>query len=299
MQCLVGSSTLPPLEDDELPGPSGVVKRRRAEKNFNSWLAELGTEPEAETEGDATGAEEEAGPRGRRVGKRGRPMSDAAVAKANRERARRERLNEYLDELSKLCDPSGKGIKGDRVSIVADAIRVVQQLRVENNQLKQLNKFLEERTGAMERARAQALFQHAAAAQMQQRQQQAIQSQQQQQQVLQKKAQPQQKQQQQIEENNNAQEEITPYLEEETPAPARGSSGTTELPAAPAGHVYIPVPIESLGAHMKSIKQEHMNGGAAAGVSVPDSSLPPGAPPVAWLPAPDITQDQKLRPPAA
>jgi hypothetical protein len=33
--------------------------------------------------------------------------------------------------------------------------------------------------------------------------------------------------------------------------------------------------------------------------SVPGSSLPPGAPPIAWLPAPDLTQDQKLRPPAA
>jgi hypothetical protein len=297
MQCLIGGSTLPPLEDDELPGPSGVVKRRRADKNFTSWLAELGNEPDAETDGDATGAEEEAGPSGRkRVGKRGRPMSDAAVAKANRERARRERLNEYLDELSKLCDPSGKGIKGDRVSIVADAIRVVQQLRVENNQLKQLNKFLEERTGSLERARAQSMFQHAAAAQMQQRQQQAIQSQQQQQ-VLQKQAQ--QKQQQQVEENTIAQEEITPYAEEETPAPARGSSGATELPAAPAGHIYVPIPIESLGAHMKSIKQEHMNDGATAMVAVPNSSLPPGAPPVAWLPAPDLTQDQKLRPPAA
>ena len=65
-----------------MPGPSGVAKRRRAEKNFNSWLAELGNEPEpAETDGDATGAEEETGAGGRRVGKRGRPMSDAAVAK--------------------------------------------------------------------------------------------------------------------------------------------------------------------------------------------------------------------------
>jgi Helix-loop-helix DNA-binding domain len=302
MQCLIGGSTLPPLEDDDLPGPSGVAKRRRAEKNFNSWLAELGNEPEAETDGDATGAEEETGGAGgRRVGKRGRPMSDAALAKANRERARRERLNEYLDELSKLCDPSGKGIKGDRVSIVADAIRVVQQLRVENNQLKQLNKFLEERTGAMERARAQAMFQHAAAAQMQQQQRQAVQ---QQQQVIaqQQQALPMQhQQQQQLEKNvSSREEEITPYIEEETTT--AGPSNST-LPAAPAGHVYIPIPIESLGAHVLSIKQEHMNmngvNAQAMMASVPDSSLPPGAPPIAWLPAPDLTQDQKLRPPAA
>jgi hypothetical protein len=272
------------LDDDDLPGPSGVAKRRRADKTFNSWLVELGNDPEAaETDGDATGAEEESVAKsGGRVGKRGRPMSEAAVAKANRERARRERLNEYLDELSKLCDPTGKGVKGDRVSIVADAIRVVQQLRVENNQLKQLNKFLEERTGTLERARAQTMFQHAA--QMQQRQavpaqqQQVVQAQQQQQVV-------QQQRQQQVK------EEITPYTEE-----LAGPSTTAGLPAAPPGHFYIPVSIESLGAHMMSIKQEHLNVGATAMMAVPASSLPP---PVAWLPAPDLTQDQKLRPPAA
>lgn len=48
-----------------------------------------------------------------------------------------------LDELARLCDPSGKMVKTDRVSIVTDAIRSLSQLRVENNQLRQLNKFLE------------------------------------------------------------------------------------------------------------------------------------------------------------
>ncbi len=50
-----------------------------------------------------------------------------------------------FDELARLCDPSGKMTKTDRVSIVADAIRVVQELRLQNNQLRQLNKFLEVR----------------------------------------------------------------------------------------------------------------------------------------------------------
>jgi len=36
-----------------------------------------------------------------------------------------------------------KDVKTDKTSIVADAIRVVTQLRAENGQLKQLNKFLE------------------------------------------------------------------------------------------------------------------------------------------------------------
>ena len=48
-----------------------------------------------------------------------------------------------FDELARLCDPSGKMVKTDRVSIVQDAIRVLQELRLQNNQLRQLNKFLE------------------------------------------------------------------------------------------------------------------------------------------------------------
>jgi hypothetical protein len=45
-------------------------------------------------------------------------------------------------ELAKSLDP-GKTPKTDKASIVADAIRVVTQLRTENSQLQQLNKFLE------------------------------------------------------------------------------------------------------------------------------------------------------------
>ena len=45
-------------------------------------------------------------------------------------------------ELSKALDPS-KAVKSDKTNIIADAIRVVTQLRAENGQLRQLNKFLE------------------------------------------------------------------------------------------------------------------------------------------------------------
>ena len=37
----------------------------------------------------------------------------------------------------------GKAAKTDKASIITDAIRIVTQLRAENGQLRQLNKFLE------------------------------------------------------------------------------------------------------------------------------------------------------------
>lgn len=39
----------------------------------------------------------------------------------------------------------GKAAKTDKSSIITDAIRIVTQLRAENGQLRQLNKFLEVR----------------------------------------------------------------------------------------------------------------------------------------------------------
>ena len=39
----------------------------------------------------------------------------------------------------------GKAAKTDKTSTIADAIRIVTQLRAENGQLRQLNKFLEVR----------------------------------------------------------------------------------------------------------------------------------------------------------
>jgi hypothetical protein len=89
---------------------------------------------------------------------------DAAVAKADRERKRRERLNKCFDELAQTCAGEfAAGVsqalcKTDRMSIILDAIRVVKALRVEVNQLRQLNKFMEERVGQLERGRAQDLY---------------------------------------------------------------------------------------------------------------------------------------------
>lgn len=45
-------------------------------------------------------------------------------------------------DLAKLVDP-GNEPKTDKTTILTDAIRYVQQVTVENHQLKQLNKFLE------------------------------------------------------------------------------------------------------------------------------------------------------------
>ena len=95
-----------------------------------------------------------------KAGKRARPGNEAAAIKASREKKRRERMNQYFDELSNVCGVEGGGYKGDRLSIIVDAIRVVRQLRVEVNQLRQLNKFLEERTSTLERERAQYMFQY-------------------------------------------------------------------------------------------------------------------------------------------
>eukprot|EP00891_Asterochloris_glomerata_P009225 jgi/Astpho2/9225/Aster-07182 len=84
----------------------------------------------------------------------------AARNKASRERARRERLNDSFTELSKALDPS-KAVKSDKTNIIADAIRVVTQLRAENGQLRQLNKFLEERVGNVEKQKAELQLQQA------------------------------------------------------------------------------------------------------------------------------------------
>lgn len=96
-----------------------------------------------------------------RDAKRGRTeglSKDAARTKACREKARREKINERFAELATLIDP-GSAPKTDKPSILADAIKHVQQLRVENHQLKQLNKFLEERVAQYERERGQQLYQ--------------------------------------------------------------------------------------------------------------------------------------------
>lgn len=92
---------------------------------------------------------------------------DAAMAKADRERKRRERLNKCFDDLALACvEPydSSQGhlqdmCKTDRMSIIVDAIKVVKALRIEVNQLRQLNKFMTERVEALERGRVADVYQ--------------------------------------------------------------------------------------------------------------------------------------------
>mmetsp|Transcript_13764 Transcript_13764/g.29627 ORF Transcript_13764/g.29627 Transcript_13764/m.29627 type:complete len:304 (-) Transcript_13764:551-1462(-) len=84
--------------------------------------------------------------------------NQAARNKACREKARREKINERFIELAKLIEP-GKEPKTDKPTILGDAIKYVQQLTVENHQLRQLNKFLEERVAQYEKERGHQLYQ--------------------------------------------------------------------------------------------------------------------------------------------
>ncbi|EIE21835.1 hypothetical protein COCSUDRAFT_42874 [Coccomyxa subellipsoidea C-169] len=79
--------------------------------------------------------------------------------KRSRETIERESL-ETFSELSKVLEP-GKAAKTDKSSIITDAIRVVTQLRAENGQLRQLNKFLEERVGTVEKQKSEMMMQAA------------------------------------------------------------------------------------------------------------------------------------------
>lgn len=121
------------------------------------FLAQLGTEEAAGA--GANEADLDAGMK-RKGSDEKEAKLDTARNKACRERARRERLNDSFAELSKALDPR-KDVKTDKTSIVADAIRVVTQLRAENGQLKQLNKFLEERVGTVEKQKADLMLQQA------------------------------------------------------------------------------------------------------------------------------------------
>ncbi|KAL6750443.1 hypothetical protein V8C86DRAFT_2812115 [Haematococcus lacustris] len=89
-----------------------------------------------------------------------KPKTDsAAKSKACREKARREKINDRFSELATLIDPGSKDPKSDKPSILADAIKHITQMRVENNQLSQLNKFLEQRVSQLEREKGQQLYQ--------------------------------------------------------------------------------------------------------------------------------------------
>ncbi|KAI4967329.1 hypothetical protein ZWY2020_028385 [Hordeum vulgare] len=76
--------------------------------------------------------------------KRSRPESSAQPGtKACREKLRRDRLNERFNELCAVLEP-GKPPKADKVAILSDATRLLDQLRAEAQQLKSSNESLQD-----------------------------------------------------------------------------------------------------------------------------------------------------------
>ncbi|ESQ30370.1 hypothetical protein EUTSA_v10011752mg [Eutrema salsugineum] len=65
-------------------------------------------------------------------------------SKACREKQRRDKLNEKFTELSSILEP-GRLPKTDKVAIINDAIRMVNQVRDEAQKLKDLNSSLQEK----------------------------------------------------------------------------------------------------------------------------------------------------------
>lgn len=64
--------------------------------------------------------------------------------KACRERLRREKLNERFSDLSSVLEP-GRPVKTDKMAILGDAIRVLNQLKTESEEYKEMNqKLIEE-----------------------------------------------------------------------------------------------------------------------------------------------------------
>ncbi|CAL8471669.1 g11211 [Coccomyxa elongata] len=155
----------PSLEEEER-------RKRTREKierdSLEIFLKDLGRETQQQQQGSGgsgghtpTAVKQDHTAQSKDKGKRNHHMSDSSAAartKAGRERARRERLNDSFAELSKVLEP-GKAAKTDKSSIITDAIRVVTQLRAENGQLRQLNKFLEERVGTVEKQKSELMMQ--------------------------------------------------------------------------------------------------------------------------------------------
>ncbi|XP_038701678.1 transcription factor bHLH104-like isoform X2 [Tripterygium wilfordii] len=76
------------------------------------------------------------------IRKRGRnETSNKPGTKACREKLRRERLNERFSELSSVLEP-GRPAKTDKPTILDDAIRILNQLRTETQELKETNERL-------------------------------------------------------------------------------------------------------------------------------------------------------------
>jgi len=84
---------------------------------------------------------------------------DAAASKACREKARRTRLNDRFAELAKLLVEPGESPKTDKATIIVTAISAVKNLRREIGQLRQLNKYLEERVAQYEKQSGLQMYQ--------------------------------------------------------------------------------------------------------------------------------------------
>ncbi|OIT35488.1 PREDICTED: transcription factor bHLH104-like [Nicotiana attenuata] len=76
--------------------------------------------------------------------KRGRNESCSKQgSKACRERIRREKLNERFSELCSVLEP-GRPVKTDKMAILGDAIRVLNELKTESEEYKEMNQKLME-----------------------------------------------------------------------------------------------------------------------------------------------------------
>ncbi|TMW86613.1 hypothetical protein EJD97_021119 [Solanum chilense] len=76
--------------------------------------------------------------------KRGRNESCSKQGnKACRERLRREKLNERFSDLCSVLEP-GRPVKTDKMAILGDAIRVLNQLKTESEEYKEMNQKLME-----------------------------------------------------------------------------------------------------------------------------------------------------------
>ncbi|MED6176069.1 Transcription factor ilr3 [Stylosanthes scabra] len=71
--------------------------------------------------------------------KRLKTESCGSGTKACREKLRRDKLNERFLELSSILEPGSRQPKTDKVAILSDAVRVVNQLRDEAEKLKEMN----------------------------------------------------------------------------------------------------------------------------------------------------------------
>eukprot|EP00210_Caulerpa_lentillifera_P007710 g7361.t1 len=78
-------------------------------------------------------------------------------SKAAREKARRDRLKERFISLANLINPDDP--KCDKASILVDAIGTIKSLKQENEQLKKMNKFLEEKVDTNEKEKSYSQFQ--------------------------------------------------------------------------------------------------------------------------------------------